>query len=60
MSVRLKIGETRADQNTGGALLRFPMRTDMHGKSRLSSAISFSIIYKISSCFLICGGSPVG
>ena len=32
--------ETRADENTGGALLQFPMRTDMHGKSRVSSAIS--------------------
>ena len=30
---------TRADQNTGGELLEFPMRTAMHGKSRVSSAI---------------------
>ena len=30
---------TRADQNTGGALLKFPKRTAMHGKSRVSSAI---------------------
>ena len=29
-----------ADQNTGGALLEFPMRTAMHGKSRVSYAIS--------------------
>ena len=28
------------DQNTGGANLEFPMRTAMHGKSRVSSAIS--------------------
>ena len=27
-------------QNTGGALLEFAMRTTMHGKSRVSSAIS--------------------
>ena len=33
-------GQTRKDQNTGGALLEFPMRTAMHGKSRVSSAIS--------------------
>ena len=31
---------TRADQNTGVALLKFPMRTAMHGKSRVSSVIS--------------------
>ena len=30
----------KADQNTGGALLEFAMRTAMHGKSRFSSAIS--------------------
>ena len=30
----------RADKNTGGALLESPMRTAMHGKSRISSAIS--------------------
>ena len=30
----------RADQNTGGALLEFPMRTAMHGKSHVLSAIS--------------------
>ena len=34
----------RADQNTGGAILEFPMRTAMHGKSRLSSAISVCVI----------------
>ena len=27
-----------ADQNTGGALLEFPVRTAMHRKSRVSSA----------------------
>ena len=31
---------TRADQNTGGALSEFPMRSAMHGKSRVSSVIS--------------------
>ena len=30
----------RTDQNTGGALLELPMRTAMHRKSRVSSAIS--------------------
>ena len=30
----------RADQNTSGALLEFPIRTAMHEKSRVSSAIS--------------------
>ena len=34
------MGLSRADQNTGGALLEFPMRTAMHGKSGVSSAIS--------------------
>ena len=29
----------RADQNTSGALLEFPMRTAMHGKFRFLSAI---------------------
>ena len=29
----------RTDQNTGGALLEFSMRTAIHGKSRVSSAI---------------------
>ena len=34
-------GHIRADQNTGGgALLESPMRTAMHGKGRVSSAIS--------------------
>ena len=36
----LQVGQTRADQNTGGALLEFPLTTAMHGKSRVSSAIS--------------------
>ena len=31
---------TRADQDTGGALLGFSTRTDMHGSSHVSSAIS--------------------
>ena len=30
----------RVDQNTDGTLLEFPVRTAMHGKSRVSSAIS--------------------
>ena len=30
-----------ADQNTGGALLEFLVRTAMHGKSRVSSAIKY-------------------
>ena len=32
----------RTDQNTGGALMEFSMRTAMHGLSRFSSAISVS------------------
>ena len=60
--------EYRADQNTGGALLESPMKTGMHGKPRISSAISVelsclqylcAIINKISDSFPICGGSPV-
>ena len=35
---------TRADQNTGGALLEFPVRTAMHGKSPVSSAISTIVL----------------
>ena len=35
--------EVRADQNTGDALLESPMRTAMHGKSRVSSAISVEL-----------------
>ena len=31
---------TRADQNTGGTLSESPMRSAMHEKSRVSSAIS--------------------
>ena len=34
------IASTREEQNTGGALLEFPMRTPMYEKSRVSSAIS--------------------
>ena len=33
--------QVRADQNTGGALLEFPVRTAMHGKSRVPSAIKY-------------------
>ena len=32
--------QTRADQNRCGALLEFPLRTAMHGRSRISSATS--------------------
>ena len=46
------ISKTRADQNTGGALFEFPMRTAMHGKSRVSSAIS-AMINKISKSAII-------
>ena len=34
------INNNRAAQNTDSALLEFPMRIAMHGKSRVSSAIS--------------------
>ena len=37
-------GLGRADQNTGGALLEFPVRTAMHGKSRISSAIKYDFL----------------
>ena len=59
----------RADQSTGGSLLESPMRTAMHGRSRVSFKISvelncrqylFAIINKISDTFPICGSSPVG
>ena len=50
----------RADQNKGDALLEFPMRTAMHEKSRVSSAISVGIIDKISSWFLNSDDSSVG
>ena len=35
---------TRADQNTGSTLLGFPVRTAMHGKSRVSSAIKYDFL----------------
>ena len=35
--------KTKADQNTGGALLESPVRTAMHGKSRVSSVISVEL-----------------
>ena len=34
---------SRADQNSGGAHLEAPMRTAMHGKSRVLSAISVKL-----------------
>ena len=41
----LKVRPTSTDQNTGGALLEFSMRTAVDGTSRVPSAIS---VYKIS------------
>ena len=37
------LNSTRADQNKDGALLGSPMRTAMHGKSRVSSAVSVDL-----------------
>ena len=34
------LNSAKANLNTGGALLEFPMRTAMHGESRVSSAMS--------------------
>ena len=34
---------TRADQNMGGSILKSPVRTAMHKKSRVSSAISVEL-----------------
>ena len=59
------------DQNKGGALLKSPMRTATHEKSRISSAISvelngivcnicFTIINKISDSFRIFGSNIMG
>ena len=47
-----EVNMTRADQNTGGALLKFSMKSAMHGTSRVSSAIS---VDKISPCSLTNG-----
>ena len=38
----------QVDQNAGGALLEFPMRTAMHLKSSVLSAMSVCLINKIS------------
>ena len=46
-----------ADQNTGGALLEFFIRTAVHGTSRVSSAISVSHNYQN---FDTCSSSPMG
>ena len=44
-----EFGKIRADQNTGGALLEFPMRTAMHKKSlAFRLQYLFAIINKIS------------
>ena len=40
LQLALLFDSTRAGQNTGGVLLEFPMRTAIHGTSRVSSAIS--------------------
>ena len=34
------VARIRAHQNTGGAILEFLMRTALHGKSRVLSAVS--------------------
>ena len=65
-------GLTRTDQNMVGSHLESSMRTAIHGKSRVSSAISvkmnwielsalsfFTILNKISDCLHICGDRPV-
>ena len=39
--IAVYVGIIRANQNTGGALLEVPVRTAMHGKSCVSSAIEF-------------------
>ena len=41
-----KFGLSRADQNTGSALLEFSMRTAMHGASYVSSALSICHNYQ--------------
>ena len=46
---------TRADQNTGGKLLEFSMKTALHGTSRVSSAISVCIIYQRFTKALLLG-----
>ena len=62
--VALEKSLTREDQNTGSALLECPMRTAMHGKSRVLSAISVELKYLFyhskQNSFRICGGSSVG
>ena len=40
---------SRADQNTGGALLEFRVRTDMHEKSRVLSAIKYNL-FELDDC----------
>ena len=43
------MGICRADQNTGGTLLEFSVRSAMHGKSRVSSAIKYDF-FKLDDC----------
>ena len=38
-----QVDSNRADQNTGDALLEVPVRTAMHWKSRVSSAIKYDV-----------------
>ena len=38
------MASSRADQNTTSALLEFPVRTALHGKSRVSSAIKYNFV----------------
>ena len=58
------MNSNRTDQNTGGALLEFSMRTAVptavHGKLTFRLQCLFAIINKISMVYLICGGSSVG
>ena len=59
--IKIPLIRTRTDQNTGGALLEFPMRTTMDEKSRVSSAISVcGNSQNFQNCFLHGGGSSVG
>ena len=53
----IAVSYTRADQDTGGALLEFSLRTAMHGTSCVSSAIS---VWNNSACSLNSGCSSMG
>ena len=43
----LSICPLRADQNTGCALLEFSVRTAIHRKYRVSSAIKYDFFFKL-------------